>query len=695
VKVQITAYGAAKALLKPGEFLGSDLWPKYLTACKAAGGTYDAGKKAQVIDAGNVGIAIEQLALAGFEPVVETKLAEQVRSMAREIQQAVDGAKDRLEALNEQLKKRGLELFPFQRSGVQWLASRRAGILADEMGLGKTIQTLAALPAKAPVVAVCPASLKHSVWKREAGIWRPDLKPFVCSGRGSFMWPTEGEMAVINYDILPTEESLDKTPACMDDMFSQRHVVCQQGTILLADEAHALKNRKASRTANFRALAKRVREANGRVWLLTGTPLLNRPQELWTLLEVAGVAAEAFGTFYNFVRLLGGNKTSFGIQWGGKVDAQVPDLLKRVMLHRRRTEVLPDLPKKIWNDVKVELSAEAKSVADAAIDKLRQATGQDLEDGEIDVTKIASVAFEELSAARAALAKAKIPALLEQIEVFEDNEEPVIVFSYHRAAIDQLAQRPGWAVITGDTPPEQRQQIVTEFQGGRLKGVAGTIQAAGTGLTLTRANQAIFVDLAWTPALNAQAEDRICRIGQTRGVIITRLIAEHILDERVAELLLEKQKLIESAVEKASVVNAEIKLDHAAALDKAHVTDNPAAVRSSGRRPAAAAGPRSLVSTLPGTPTPPNVTTGRREALDAVEKWASRALLTLAALDQDHARQQNGVGFSRLDNDFGHSLAKQISDSGKLSDKQWVYAVRLAKKYQRQVGAPPIQQEAR
>jgi hypothetical protein len=271
----------------------------------------------------------------------------------------------------------------------------------------------------------------------------------------------------------------------------------------------------------------------------------------------------------------------------------------------------------------------------------------------------------------------------------------VIVFSYHRAAVDLLASRPGWAVITGDTPPEQRQHIVTEFQGGRLKGVAGTIQAAGTGLTLTRANQAIFVDLAWTPALNAQAEDRICRIGQTRGVIITRLIAEHMLDERVAELLLVKQKLIESAIEKAAVVNPEIKLDQAAALDKAHITDNPAAARVQTMRPANAAGPRSASPTLPAPQAPQNAPTGRRVALDAIEKWASRALITLAALDQDHARQQNGVGFSRLDNDFGHSLAKQVTENGKLSDKQWQYAVRLAKKYQRQVGAPPIQQEAR
>jgi SWI/SNF-related matrix-associated actin-dependent regulator 1 of chromatin subfamily A len=220
------------------------------------------------------------------------------------------------------------------------------------------------------------------------------------------------------------------------------------------------------------------------------------------------------------------------------------------MLRRRRTEVLPDLPTKTHIDISAPIDDVTRALADEVIAKLRE-KGIDIA-AALENSKL-PVIFELISKVRGALATAKIPAMLEAIEEIEATGEPQLVFCAHRAPIDLLEGRPGWAVITGDVSPDKRSAIVHEFQSGRLRGVGITIKAGGVGLTLTRAHQALFVDLEWTPALNCQAEDRIVRIGQDRGCIIRRLIAAHELEERVAEKLLEKQLLIDGSVERAAV----------------------------------------------------------------------------------------------------------------------------------------------
>jgi SNF2 family DNA or RNA helicase len=394
------------------------------------------------------------------------------------------------------------------------------------------VQLLIAIAAGAPVVVVCPAGVKGN-WVREANTWRKDLFPTMLAGRFSFRWPLPNEVIVTNYDVLPAAMARAPRP----------------GTILIADEAHALKNSKTTRTKRFRALAAQVRAAGGRVWLATGTPILNRAPELWTLLQNVNLAQEAFGSWAEFKRMFDAQKTDHGLRWGTPSgDAAIA--IRKVCLRRRRTEVLPDLPTKTHTDIAAEIDVTARALADEALAKA-QAAGIDLAD--LSSWKRIPVAFELMSKLRAALATAKIPAMLEVVDTIEETGEPQVVFSAHRAPIDLLAQRPGWASITGDTSPEQRTRLVYEFQQGRLRGLAVTIRAGGVGLTLTKAHQALFVDLEWTPALNCQAEDRICRIGQDRGCIIRRLIADHELEQRVAAKLLEKQRLIEATVEQAAV----------------------------------------------------------------------------------------------------------------------------------------------
>jgi SWI/SNF-related matrix-associated actin-dependent regulator of chromatin subfamily A-like protein 1 len=419
-------------------------------------------------------------------------------------------------------------LYPFQVEGVDWLAGRPRALLADEMGLGKSAQALLALPEGAAALVVCPASLKYT-WREEARRWRPDLQPAVLEGKGAFHLPRPGEVVVANYEILPA--SLEGGVGVAQGFQTEA-----AGVHLIVDEAHKVKNHKAARTRRVRGLAGQTRTA----WGLTGTPLLNRPPDLWGVLDCLGLAREAFGSWPRFCRLFGVRENFWGgLEWGEPAP-EVSGLLRRVMLRRRRQEVLPQLPAKQYRTVVVTLD---------------QLLGRDLDglwkDWEPWMTERGELPpFDHFSTVREHLARARIPAMLELVEEYEEQGVPLVVFSAHRAPVEALRGRKGWGVITGEMPPAERQAAVEAFQAGRLKGVGLTIQAGGTGLTLTRAWTALFVDQDWAPANNAQAEDRLARIGQQASkVLIIRLVSDHALDRRVLQILDRKQGLIQKAVE--------------------------------------------------------------------------------------------------------------------------------------------------
>jgi SNF2 family DNA or RNA helicase len=429
-----------------------------------------------------------------------------------------------------------LELRPYQKIGGAWLQSMRSGILADSPGVGKTITSLMAITDGAPVIVICPASMK-GIWFLETRKWRPDLCPDIISGRGNFRWPNPGELLIFNYDILP--EPVPKGfPA---------------GLIVIVDEAHAVKSNKTKRHKSVKQIVKAAIFGTGHAWGLTGTPIQNDPYEGWNLLSAFGLENIAFGHFGKFLYMFNGRQGQFGIVYGA-ARPEVRDCLKKVMLRRTKSEVLPELPGLTIKDVPVSIPDDVRKVCDEAMAVLL-ANGIDLNGAldRVEATQLSGAEFEEVSRARMALAVAKIPALLEAVESFEDAGEPLVVFSAHRAPVDVLGQRKGWGRISGSDSSERRAEVVQQFQAGLLKGVACTIQAGGTGLTLTRSSNSIFVDQAWTPAINLQARDRIHRIGQTRGVVITRLIAAHAIDERVTAVLDRKTDLVDSVIDSGAV----------------------------------------------------------------------------------------------------------------------------------------------
>jgi SWI/SNF-related matrix-associated actin-dependent regulator 1 of chromatin subfamily A len=532
----------------PSGFLDKGKFALYLTACRRAGAQYDAAQRAQVLRRDDLPRLIQSLHCEGFSFEAEAALQadlEQAAAAANDPAEAADAALAEAEARLPD----GVALYPFQRQGVRWMLTRpEAGLLADAMGTGKSCQTLAALPEKAPVLVVAPAAVK-GVWKREAAKWRPTYTVEVLAGRSSFRWPAPGEVVITNPAILPKaykEGKYYRLPQAIE-------LGVPQGTWVILDECHAYKTPKAQRTRSARCLGRLVRRRGGKVLGLTGTPLLNRPPELWHVLHSLGIAVEAFGSFDKFKQACSARRGRFGLEWGTP-DRTVAENLRKVSLRRSREEVLPDLPIRTWETLVVNgLTKEAQEAADAAMAAIR-AAGIDLdsETAAADLTRDGAV-FAELSRARKALANSRIPAMLDLIEDYEEQGEPVVVFSAHRGPIDTLSHREGWAVITGDVPADKRSSIVDKFQSGELRGIGLTIAAGGTGITLTRAHLEIFVDRDWTPAMNDQAECRCVRIGQTRGVIIRTLVSDHDVDIKVQKLLDRKQRLFAATVEASEV----------------------------------------------------------------------------------------------------------------------------------------------
>lgn len=478
-------------------------------------------------------------------------------------------------------------LYPFQRSGAEFLRSRRRAILADQMGVGKTIQALAAIdPRKAALAIVPPIVLGN--WYAESRKWRPDLAASIWK-RPYSVFPEPGELRIATFSSLPIENVEERTRCpfcekmtaieieeregppfdpgtfavceCSKDRggCGQRFARAEDAQManvwggekpkhpvqLIVDEAHYIKSRKAKRTIAVRAIASQCSST----WLLTGTPLLNTPDELWNLCQAmpgnssAGYdtgAHDAFGSWQRFVKIFHGKPKKYGgYEWSeaGDVDDEARVRLGSLMLRRMRADVLPELPRKRRRFLDVEVDERGLPSWGKPDDLAR------MSDDEV----LAECAPERtLSSVRRELALRKMDALIAIVEEHEEEGEPIVVFSYHREPVERLGARSGWACITGSTPAHERTEIVAAFQAGKLKGIAGTTGAMGVGVTLTASASVAFLDRDFVPAQNLQSEDRLARIGQTRGVLVTIFQCRHPVDLRVRDVLARKERLLES-----------------------------------------------------------------------------------------------------------------------------------------------------
>lgn len=504
-----------------------DRFQDFVNAVNSNGGSYHFERRINWCPILDVDRVTKGLKAAGFTVAGSREL---VKAMSALHTTLIDRDREAMEVsddIDAILAGSGKTLRRYQRAGVRVLASAVEGFaLFDDMGLGKTVQTLASLPRNARVVVVGPKSAK-GVWRREVSQWRKDLRTTVLSGRGSFRWPEEGEVVVLNYAIMPKADAIPEG--------------VPQGVIVVFDEAQHIRNWKATSTKSAQALADKARTKDGRAYVLTGTPMDNSPFELWTLLSIAGVAKRVFGTWKKFLEIFQGFKTGYGYQFGTPDRDKLQECLRRGSLRRMKESVLEDLPPETLQDIPTEINEALAARCSAAMPR-------DLVELAKMVNGQQKVGFEKFSKLYEALSSAMIPAMLEIVEQYEDAGVPLVVFSPHRGPIDELAQRPGWAVITGDTTEAQRDDYVRRFQDGEFLGIAGTIAAMGSAVTLTRSSNMLFVNLSFTNGANGQAKDRCRRLGQVNAVNVMRLIADHELARRILEILDEKQALIDSSI---------------------------------------------------------------------------------------------------------------------------------------------------
>jgi SWI/SNF-related matrix-associated actin-dependent regulator 1 of chromatin subfamily A len=439
-------------------------------------------------------------------------------------------------------------LFPHQVEGVAFLLGRRRAILADDMGLGKTRQSIVALTEAAPIgpwLVVCPASVKRN-WVREILAARPrDTVQIV--GPADPPAPGYTGWVVINYDLLA------KVDALLEDL---------PWTGMVFDEAHYLKNYKSKRSKISCALV--ASAPNAMLHALTGTPLTNRPRDLFPLLQLVGhPMGRSFLTFAK--RYCDATHNGFGwVTDGASNLVELRTQLHGVMLRRTKDEVL-DLPPKLrtWLTVEVPETTGKKATRRVLETLIARPAGGD---------RIRLLA--DLTKARQEIAFAKTANTIEFVDGIVAQGEKVIVFSAFDDPVQRIAKHFGQSAVllTGATPSGKRQALVDRFQNDETVRVfVANIVAGGIGLNLTAARQVVFNDLDWVPASHWQAEDRAYRIGQTSTVNVTYFSATGTVDEFVSHALAVKSGLIEAVVEGTG---------DASAMDGNLLTELEALVRS-------------------------------------------------------------------------------------------------------------------
>ncbi|CAM3133346.1 DEAD/DEAH box helicase [Rariglobus hedericola] len=423
------------------------------------------------------------------------------------------------------------------------------------MGLGKTVQTLAWLlhlsarsrerqrvdadvqPFRALIV--CPKSVTHG-WLAETARFAPDLgiAAFNTDGKSATAAVTKGpQLLVANYTQLRLHAAAFRA---------------QAWDVVVLDEGQFIKNPGSQVAVSARSL-----RAKHRV-VLTGTPIENRLADLWSLFAFAQPG-------------LLGDQATFRRQYNETDPQALARLHRRVrhfLLRRTKAQAAPDLPSRTEDEIIVELEGEQRRLYDA---ELKRARSHLLG---VETTKaLDAVRFHVLASllrlrqicchpalvdpVHAELPSAKLEALLERVEELAEEGHQVLVFSQFVGMLEIIRDRLvgagiGHLMLTGAT--ENRSDLVNTFQTDPTKTVfLLSLKAAGFGLNLTAASYAILYDPWWNPAAEAQAIDRIHRIGQTKPVIAYRLLAEHTVEEKIRLLQREKAALASAVVQEESL----------------------------------------------------------------------------------------------------------------------------------------------
>ena len=433
------------------------------------------------------------------------------------------------------MDRRGWRAFSHQEDGIKFLLKNKKCILADDMGLGKTYQSIvAALECNAErVLIICPSSLKIN-WMREVQNFCDDVS--IISGN---YW-NPARFTIVNYDILKNFHTVAERNKEYEDWELMRDIVNFKPDLMILYEAHYVKNHKSKRGGILKDLSKNF--GCEKVWLLTGTPIANRPMDYYNLLSIIDSPitnnwVHYAKTYCDGMRFRKGGKFVWVTKGASNLD-ELASKTKRTILRRKKEDVL-DLPEKLITPVYLELENVDgyKSVWEDYLEKRRieGKKGNPARD------------LVEMTLLRTFIAMETVPYSIEKAEEALELNKKVIIFCNFNDEMDAFIRHFGnkCVCVRGGMSDKQKQLSVDRFQeDDSCKVFVGQIKAAGVGLTLTKAEIVIMNSLDWVPGNHEQAEDRAYRIGQKETVNIYYMLMDETIDTLVWDILNEKKKII-------------------------------------------------------------------------------------------------------------------------------------------------------
>ena len=406
------------------------------------------------------------------------------------------------------------ELRRYQEWGVKYILHQERVLLGDEMGLGKTVQAIASMVSlrntgATHFMVVCPASVLPN-WCKEIA-QKSRLRALKIHGEGRLRafreWQRSGGVAVTNFE---TTGYLKLEDGFTFDM-------------LVVDEAHYIKNSEARRTKNVTALGEHAR----RLLFMTGTALENKVDEMIALVRVLRpeLASQLRGLAFMAAA------------------PQFREKLAPVYYRRKRKDVLTELPELIQSQEWCALLPEEKRQYEATLRKRRY----------MEIRRVSWNA-ENLKAS------SKANRLKELVEEAAEDGRKVIVFSFFLETIEVVRACLGARClpqINGSVPTQRRQEIIDEFERAPAGAVLpAQIQSGGTGLNIQAASVVILCEPQLKPSIENQAISRAYRMGQTHNVLVYRLLCEKSIDERIMEMLEEKQRVFDAFADESVSADA-------------------------------------------------------------------------------------------------------------------------------------------
>jgi superfamily II DNA or RNA helicase len=454
-------------------------------------------------------------------------------------------------------------LRPYQRDGFGWLAflweHRLGGILADDMGLGKTLQSLAlicharqASPAIPPFLIVAPTSVVPN-WAAEAAQFTPGLNVVTVSRTGARRGQALG-------DLIAGADAVVTSYALLRIHFDAYAGLGWSG--LLLDEAQHTKNHQSKIYQCARRLPAPVKVA------ITGTPLENNLMELWTLLSIT-----APGLFPNPARFRDYYARPIEKQGDRELLAQLQRRIKPLIKRRTKEQVAADLPAKQEQVLEVDLHPQHRKIYQTYLQRERQKVLGLIDDLDahrftifrsLTLLRQLSLHAGLIDDAYRELPSSKIDALLGQLREVAGGGHRALVFSQFTGFLGMVRERLDaeslrYCYLDGKT--RDRAAVVQGFKNGVAPVFLISLKAGGFGLNLTEADYCFLLDPWWNPATEAQAVDRTHRIGQTRNVMVYRLVSSGTIEEKVMALKTRKAELFSSVMDQGNVFGASLDAD--------------------------------------------------------------------------------------------------------------------------------------